>query len=128
MSSSASANHHHDFSFAPAVEFAEKDPLPTSEQQFPIGKRDGDGWPDEAGFDVSVGIFFAVVKAHAMLRDQGAQRMQHVTRHVRIGILIDRQPCRRVLHVKHHDTFLRARLSELTPNFVREFDQLLALM
>ena len=55
-----------------------------------------------------VGIFFAMTKAHAVLRNQGAERVQHVARHIGIGILVHRQTSRRVLHIEHDDALARA--------------------
>ena len=47
-------------------------------------------------------------KAHPVLRNQRAERVKHVARHVGIGILINSQASRRVLHVEHNHTFALA--------------------
>src|SRR5437867_845679 len=83
-----SANHHDDFSFAPTVKFTKEDSLPATEQKLAVCERDSYRRSDEACLDVRVGIFFAVTKAHPMLRNQSAESVQHIPRHIRIGILI----------------------------------------
>src|SRR5436305_72364 len=67
---SRSAHNHDHFSFAPAVEFTQKNSLPAAQQQLAVFERNRHGCPNEAGFDVRIRVFFAVTKAHAMLRNQ----------------------------------------------------------
>src|SRR5207244_3661823 len=83
-----SPNQHDDLAFPATIKLAKKDSLPATKQEFSIRERNGHSWPNEAGLDVGVGILFAVAKAHAVLRDQSAQCMKHVARHVRIGVLV----------------------------------------
>ena len=101
--------HQHDhFAFASTVEFAEKNSLPASEQQFSITERYGNTGTDEAGFDMSVGVFFAMMKTHPVLRNQSSERVQHVARHVGIGILVHCQTGGRMLDIKDHNALARA--------------------
>src|SRR6266478_4839535 len=83
-------NHHNHFALAAAVEFAEKNSLPTPQQQLAVCERDGHSGSDEAGFDMCVGILFAMAKAHAVLWNQGPEQVQQVAGHIGIGILVHR--------------------------------------
>ena len=64
-----SLDHHDHFALAPAVEFAEKDSLPTPQQQLAVFERNRNAGADETGFDMRIRVFFAVAEAHAVLRD-----------------------------------------------------------
>ena len=74
-----------------------------------------------------VGVFFAVPKTHAMLRNQSTQQMKHVTWNVRVGILVDRESRGGVLHVEDNHTFLFARSSQFLLHLIGELNQLFAL-
>ena len=104
-----SADHHDHLALAATVKLAEKNTLPATEQQLAVFERYGYGWSSQARLDVRVGILFAVAKAHAVLRNQRAQRVQHVARHVGIGVFVDRETGGGVLDVEDDDAFLNAR-------------------
>lgn len=117
-----SPEHHDHLALASTIKLAEKHTLPAAKQKLSIMKRNRYGWSSEAGLDVRVGIFFAVVKPHPVLRYQRAQRVKHVARHVRIGVFVDCQPCGGVLDVKDDDTFLNARFPQLLFDEVGDLD------
>jgi hypothetical protein len=48
-----------------------------------------------------------------MLRYQRAQSVQHVSRHVRIGILVNSKASGGVSHIKHNHSLTLARLLQL---------------
>src|SRR5438876_1256754 len=125
---SCSANHHDHFALAPAVKLTKEDSLPATQQKLPVRERDSYRRSDEAGLDVRVRVFFAVMKAHAMLRNQSAEDVQHIPRHVRLGILVYRETGGGVLHVEHNDTFLLAGIRELFLHLFGKLNQLFALM
>src|SRR5258706_3265926 len=102
------AHHHNYLALSPAVEFAEKNSLPTSQQQLSVRERNGNAGSDEAGFDMRVGILFPMTKAHAVLGNQSPEQVQHVTRHIRIGILVYGQTRRRMLDIEDNDALTRA--------------------
>jgi predicted molibdopterin-dependent oxidoreductase YjgC len=54
---------------------------------------------------VGVGILFAVAEAHAVLRNQRAQSVKHVSRHVGVGVLVDCEARGGVLYIEHNHTF-----------------------
>ena len=54
---------------------------------------------------MSVGVFLAVTKTHPVLRNQRAERVKHVARHIRIGVLVDSEAGGRVLHVEYNHAF-----------------------
>ena len=89
------ANEHNHFPLAPTVKFAEKNSLPAAEQKLAIFERNCDTGTNYARFDVCVGVFFAMAKVHAVLRNQSAEGVQHVARHIWIGILVNGQASRR---------------------------------
>ena len=80
---------HNHLAFTRPVKFTKKDSLPTSEQQFPAAEGNCHRRTNQSGFDVRVGIFLAVAKVHAVLGNQSAEGVQHVARHVGVGILIN---------------------------------------
>jgi hypothetical protein len=121
-------NHHHDFSLAAAVELAEKDSLPATEQQLAIFEWNCDAGTDQTGLNVGVGIFFAVAKVHSVLRNQGAKSVKHVARDIRISILVDRQTGCGVLTEKHDHAVLRPGFLQLLLDLFSEFDEFFALM
>src|SRR5438067_2955310 len=121
-SSVAAYYHHYHFPLAPAVELAEEDSLPATEQQLAVGEGDGDARADERGLDVRVGVLLAVAEAHAVLRDERAQGVEHVARNVRVGVLVDRQARGRVAHVEVADAFARAGLAQASAHLVGELD------
>ena len=49
-----------DFSAARSVEFAEEDTLPGALADFPVGDRYHQAWPEQARFNVGVGIAFGM--------------------------------------------------------------------
>src|SRR6266536_280457 len=53
--------------------------------------------------------------------------MKHVSRHVRVGVLINSYPGGRVLHVEHDNSFFSGGLTQLLLHFISEFNQLFAL-
>src|SRR6185503_17528893 len=71
---------HDHLPLASAIKLAKKNSLPATQQKFAFAKRNGHRRAYQTGFDVSIGIFFAMPEAHSMLRNQGAQEMQHVSR------------------------------------------------
>src|SRR6185369_11665800 len=79
---------HHHLALASTIKLAKKNSLPATEQKFALAERNGHRRPYQTGFDVSVGIFFAMPEAHPVLWNQSAQEMQHVARDIRIGILV----------------------------------------
>ena len=76
---------------------------------------------------MSIGILFAVTKAHPMLWNNGAQEVQHVTRHVWVSVFIHRQSGRGVLHIQHDHTFLFAGILQRLLYSIRNLDQFFAL-
>lgn len=79
---------HSELSFARAIEFAEKDPLPGPERQVAGGDRDGDGWSEERHLDMGIGIALGV----AELRTLGHHLLhpaKHVGSHIWIVALVD---------------------------------------
>ena len=74
-----------------------------------------------------VRVLFAVTKTHSVLGNQRAQGMQQVARHIRIGILVNCQTRRRVLHIEHDHAFLRCRFAQLLLHLICKFDEFLAL-
>src|SRR5438067_5389005 len=121
-SSVAAYYHHYHFPLAPAVELAEEDSLPATEQQLAVVEGDGDARARERSLDVCVGVLLAVAEAHAVLRDERAKRVEHVGGHVRVGVLVDGEAGGRVAHVEVADAFARARLAEAAAYVVRELD------
>ena len=117
---------HDHLALAWTIKLAKKNPLPTSEQQFSILEENGYRRTDQGGFHVRIGIFFAMAKAHSVLRNQGAESVQHVARDVRIGIFVYRQTRCGVLHVQHNYTFLFAGVRQLLLDVIRELDKLFA--
>jgi len=119
---------HDHLALASAIKLAKKNSLPATEQKFALAKRNGHGRADQTGFDVRIGIFFAMPEAHPVLRNQSAQQVQHVSRDVRIGILVDRETGGSVLNIQHDQAFLLVGGAQLFLNCVSELNQLLALM
>src|SRR5687767_5464868 len=62
-----------------------------------------------------------------MLRNESAEGMQHVSRHVRVSVFVHRETGSRVLHIKHDYAFAFARFFQARLYLVREFNQLFAL-
>src|SRR6185503_1558338 len=63
-------NDHDHLALAAAVKLAKKNSLPAAEQKFSLAEGNSNGRTYQRGFDMRIGIFFAVPKAHAVLRDQ----------------------------------------------------------
>src|SRR6476646_9376944 len=74
-----------------------------------------------------VGVFFAVMKAHAVLGNEGAQGVKHVARHIGIGVFVDSESGGGVLREKQDDALTHAGLLQLFSNQVSELNQLLTL-
>ena len=121
-------NHHDHLSLASAVELAQKNSLPATEQKFSSAERNSDRRTDQSCFDMSVRILFTMPEAHTVLRDQSAQQVQHVSGHIRICILVHSQSGRSVLQLQHHHAFLLIGCGQLFLYFVGELNQLFALM
>src|SRR6266581_8761378 len=122
------ADDHDDLTLAGAVELAEKNTLPATQHEFAVFERNSYARPDEAGFEVSIRIFFAMTKAHAMLWNQSSEGVQHIARHVRVGVLVDGESRSGVLHVENDDAFLRTRFFQLLSYFISELDEFFALV
>ncbi len=120
-------NRHYYLSLAPAIELAEENSLPAAEQELAVAEGDGDAWADEGGFDVRVGVFFAVAEAHAVLGDERAQVLEHVARHVGVGVLVDGETGGGVLREEDADACACAGLGEPRLHVGGELDQLFAL-
>jgi len=108
MNAAKLSNNHDDLTLASAIELTQKDPLPPSQQQVSIVKRNCHRRSCQTRFNVCVGILLAMTKAHTVLRNQGAECVQHVPRHIRIGVLVDGEARGGVLHVQHNHTFASA--------------------
>src|SRR6266516_5174640 len=106
-----SANHHDHFSFAPTVKLTNEDPLPATEQKLAVCERYSYRRTRQACLDMRVRVFFAVTKVHTMLRNQSAQSVQHIPRHIWIGILVYGQAGGCMLHIEHNNTLLLAGFS-----------------
>ena len=122
-----SANHHDHLPLASTVKLTQEHALPAAEQQFAVFERYGYRRSGEARFDVRVGILFAVTEVHAVLRNERAERVQHVARHIRIGVFVDGETGGGVLDVKDDDAFLNVRLSQFLVDEAGKLDQLFTI-
>src|SRR2546421_13111943 len=118
---------HYHFALAPTVELTQEDALPATEEELAVGEGDGDAGADERGLDVRVGVLFRMAEAHAVLRQERAQGVEHVAGNVGVCVLVDREARGRVSNVERADALSRARLAQTAAHLVRELDQLLAL-
>jgi len=105
-----------------------EDALPAAEHEAAFVEGDGEARAGQGGFDVRVGVLLGVAEARAVLRDELAQVTEHVGRHVRVGVLVDGQPGRRVSHEEEADAPARARRFEPAPHLGGNLHQLLALV
>lgn len=54
-----------------------------------------------------IGIFFNVFECFAILRDQLAQKAEHIAFHIGIGVFIHRKAAGRMLYEQEKNTFAR---------------------
>ena len=120
-------DHHDHLAFASTVKLAQEHALPAAEQQLFICKWDGYGRTDQTRFDVRIGVLFAVAKAHAVLRNQRAERVQHVARHVGVGVFVDGESGGGVLDVENDNAFLNARFPQFLVDEIGELDEFFAI-
>src|SRR5271155_4225266 len=78
-------NFYMEFAVARSVELAEENALPATQQQFSVGDEDGLGVAYQNGFDVRVGIAFAVF-IRAAIGDQAIKSSLDVAGHVGIRV------------------------------------------
>ena len=119
---------HDHLALASAIKLAKKNSLPATKQKFPLAKRNGHRRAYQTCFDVSIGIFFTMPEAHSVLGNQSAQEVQHVSRDIRIGVLVNRKSGGSVLHIQHDHAFLLVGGAQLFLNCVSELNQLFALV
>ncbi len=78
-----------------AIELADHDALPRSEQEVPSLDNDSEGRPDDAGLDVCIRITFRVLVV-PILRESSREATDDVSFYVGIRVLIDCHSASRV--------------------------------
>lgn len=68
-----------------------------------------------------------MTKAFVELRNQRAQKTEHIAFNVRVGVFVDRQTAGRVLREQNADAFFRARIGDDIFDFARNINHFLAL-
>lgn len=104
------------------AKFAEVDALPSAEREAPIRNGDGETHAEERGFGMRghvVKTFHRVVVIRFAFTHEMVHNFAHIRAHIRVGILVDRECARGVLHKEVEHSHLGQRMGQMLHHLTR---------